>query len=156
MDLKKALSTVAALCSKKEYATADIRRKLINWEMNEEEQQQIIHYLQKNNFLDDRRFAHFYARDKFRFNKWGKQKITAYLRQKQIAPAIIAEALNQLDQPDYHSTCLGLLQQKQKSIKGNDPLKTKAQLIRFGVSRGFDYETILSCLEQLKFDCSDL
>lgn len=31
-----------------------------------------------------------YAMDKFRFNRWGKQKIERMLRQKQIAEHIVA------------------------------------------------------------------
>lgn len=155
MDMKKALNATAALCSKKEHATSDIRRKLENWGISAEEQEKIIDFLQKNKFLDDRRFARFYARDKFRFNKWGKQKIAASLRQKQINETIISEALNQLETTDYSATCLHLLQQKLKSSKESDPMKQKAKLIRFGLSRGFDYETIQKCYNQLKKDTTE-
>ncbi len=151
MDVKKALNATAALCSKKEHATADIRRKLKNWGINTEDQEKIIDFLRKNKFLDDCRFARFYARDKFRFNKWGKQKIAASLRQKQIAAPFIAEALAQLETLDYSATCLNLLQQKLKNSKETDPIKQKAKLIRFGISRGFDYETVLQALNCLHF-----
>lgn len=150
MDAKKALNATAALCSKKEHATADIRRKLANWGIGAEEQEKIIDFLRKNKFLDDSRFARFYARDKFRFNKWGKQKIAASLRQKQIDSSVIAEALNQLESSDYSDTCLHLLQQKLKQSKETDPIKQKAKLVRFGISRGFDYETVLQCCDLLK------
>lgn len=150
MNAKKALNATAALCSKKEHATADIRRKLENWGISAEDQEKIIDFLRKNKFLDDSRFARFYARDKFRFNKWGKQKIAASLRQKQIDSNIIAEALNQLETSDYSDTCLHLLQQKLKQSKETDPIKQKAKLIRFGIGRGFDYETVLQCCDLLK------
>ena len=149
MDAKKALNATAALCSKKEHATADIRCKLANWGISPEDQEKIIDFLRKNKFLDDSRFARFYARDKFRFNKWGKQKIAVSLRQKQIDSNVIAEALNQLETSDYTDTCLHLLQQKLKHSKETDPLKQKAKLIRFGIGRGFDYETILQALDRL-------
>lgn len=150
MDAKKALNATAALCSKKEHAAADIRRKLANWGIGAEDEEKIIDFLRKNKFLDDNRFARFYARDKFRFNKWGKQKIAAALRQKQIDSAVIAEALNQLETSDYSDTCLHLLQQKLKHSKETDPIKQKAKLIRFGTGRGFDYETVLHCYDLLK------
>lgn len=150
MNAKKALNATAALCSKKEHATADIRRKLENWGISTEDREKIIDFLRKNKFLDDSRFARFYARDKFRFNKWGKQKIAASLRQKQIDSNIIAEALNQLETSDYSDTCLHLLQQKLKQSKETDPIKQKAKLIRFGIGRGFDYETVLQCCDLLK------
>ncbi len=36
-----------------------------------------------------------------------------------------------------------------KSLAGEEPYKRKAKLIRFGLSRGFDYEVIDRCLQRL-------
>ena len=73
MDTSKALKTVTTLCSKKEYCRQEIRQKLEKWEIAEKDIDTILEFLQKNNFINEQRYAQFYARDKFRFNKWGKQ-----------------------------------------------------------------------------------
>lgn len=148
MDPRKALNTVAGLCSKKEYCRQDIREKLESWEIPEEEISRILGFLVKNNFIDDRRFALAYARDKFRFNKWGKQKITLMLRQKKLSSEIIREATDRLQQEEYDETCTRLLLQKKQSLKEGDPLKNKNKLIRFALSRGFDYDTVRRCLQR--------
>ena len=81
MDTSKALKTVTTLCSKKEYCRQEIRQKLEKWEIAEKDIDTILEFLQKNNFINEQRYAQFYARDKFRFNKWGKQKISLMLKQ---------------------------------------------------------------------------
>ena len=84
MDTPKALKTVTAFCSKKEYCRQEIRQKLEKWEIAEKDIDTILEFLQKNNFINEQRYAQFYARDKFRFNKWGKQKISLMLKQKKL------------------------------------------------------------------------
>lgn len=151
-DYKKALRTAASLCSRKEYCSTDIRRKLEKFDISAEDTERIIDYLEKNNFIDETRFATFYARDKFRFNKWGKLKISQMLKQKGISPAVIESALRSLGEEDYQSTCLHLLQQKLKSLKKGEPAKMQNSLIRFALGRGFDYDVIRQCLKQLSVE----
>ena len=69
MDAKKALNIVAGQCSKKEYCSFDILKKLQRWELEEKDIAAVMEFLVKNHFLDDTRFAEAYARDKHRFNR---------------------------------------------------------------------------------------
>lgn len=149
MTPEKALNVIAGMCSKKEYCCQDIREKLQKWEMPENEIKKILEFLFQHQFIDDSRFALAYAEDKFRFNHWGKQKITQMLRQKHISQEIISKALQNLGQPDYEQACLALLRQKQSSLQEENPYKMKARLIRFGLGRGFDYDLLSRCLAQL-------
>ena len=137
---------MAGQCSKKEYCSADVLAKLRRWELPEKDIAEIMAFLVKNRFLDDARFAEAYARDKFRFNRWGKLKIAQMLRRKQVADSVIGQALAALPEEDTDATCMELLRQKNKSIKDEDPYKRKAKLIRFALSRGFEYETVSRCL----------
>lgn len=57
---KKALNIVAGQCSKKEYCSFDILKKLQRWEL-EEKILPRSEFLVKNHFLDDTRFAEAYA-----------------------------------------------------------------------------------------------
>lgn len=155
MTPEKALNIAAGICSQKEYCTQEIREKLQKWDLSENEITHILASLRQHRFIDDRRFATFYARDKFRFNKWGRQKIAQMLRQKKIEPAIIQEALAQLPPEDYDTTCLSLLQGKLKTLKNDTPLRIKAKLIRFAAGRGFDLDTINRCLSRLSLNVPD-
>lgn len=149
MTPEKALNTMAAICSKKEYCSQDVRKKLQKWEVPENEITRILDFLYKNKFVDDSRFAAFYARDKFRFNKWGPQKINQMLRQKGIAHPVIANALAALSPDAHDETCMVLLRGKLKTLKPDTPIRTKAKLIRFAAGRGFDFDTINRCLAHI-------
>ena len=112
---------MAGQCSKKEYCSADVLAKLRRWELPEKDIAEIMAFLVKNRFLDDTRFAEAYARDKFRFNRWGKLKIAQMLRRKQVADSVIGQALAALPEEDTDATCMELLRQKNKSIKDEEP-----------------------------------
>lgn len=149
MTPEKALNAIAGMCSKKEYCSQAVREKLLKWEIPEKDITRILDFLHQNKFVDDSRFATSYARDKFRFNKWGRQKINQMLRQKGVPPPIITEALSALDTEDYDKTCMALLHGKLKTLKEDAPIKIKAKLIRFAAGRGFDFDTIHRCLSRL-------
>lgn len=149
MTPDKALNIIAGICSKKEYCSSEVREKLLKWELPEKEITRILEFLHQNKFVDDSRFAAFYARDKFRFNKWGRQKIAQMLRQKGIDPATVNEALSALSPQDYDATCMALLKGKLKTLKEDSPIKLKAKLIRFAAGRGFDFDTINRCIARL-------
>ena len=74
MTPEKSLNIAAGICSQKEYCTQEIREKLQKWELSENEITHILASLRQHRFIDDRRFATFYARDKFRFNKGDDRK----------------------------------------------------------------------------------
>ena len=149
MNKEKALSLAAAICSKKEHCSWEIQEKLVKWEIPEKEIDRIMTFLHQHRFIDDARYAQAYAEDKFRFNHWGKQKIALMLHRKKIDPDLISQVLEALDTDTYQEACLTLLKQKMKSLAGEEPYKRKAKLIRFGLSRGFDYEVIDRCLQRL-------
>lgn len=149
MTAEKALNIIAGLCSKKEYCSGDIRGKLLKWELPENDIRKIMEFLQSHKFIDDARFARIYAEDKFRFNHWGKKKIALMLSQKHISPNVITEALEAVDPEHYEESCLEILRQKMKSLQGLDSFQLKVRLMRFGLGRGFDYDTLNQCLSVL-------
>ncbi len=98
MEYKEALRRAAALCSRQEQASGHIWEKLNGWNVSEEDALRIMGLLKEEKYLDDNRFATFYVRDKFRFNGWGKVKLSAMLRQKGITQELIEGALDQIDE----------------------------------------------------------
>jgi regulatory protein len=63
-------------CARGERCTEDVVTKLKTWEVPESLQRGIIETLYSENFLDDSRFAKSFANDKWRFNGWGKIRIS--------------------------------------------------------------------------------
>ncbi|NDW08786.1 regulatory protein RecX [Dysgonomonas sp. 520] len=141
-----ALARVAAYCSKAERCEYDVRKKLLGWELTEEEQQRIIERLRKEKFLDERRFVQSFVKDKIRFNKWGKAKISFELRKKKIPADIINECLGELDESELDESLRKILETKNKSIKAQNDYERKTKLIRFALSRGFSMDQVLKTL----------
>ena len=138
----------ASLCARQEYCCSEIKEKLKKWNYNDEITQKVISRLLSEKYIDERRFAEFYARDKFRFNKWGKQKIVWQLRQKQVPEEYINAAINTIDSEEYKNTLLAILKEKGRSLGNIDIVKKKASLIRFAASRGFNIDEIMPLVEQ--------
>jgi regulatory protein len=152
MDYRQALNKAAALCSRKEYCTSDIRKKLVNWELSEEEVTKALEWLVNEKFVDDKRYSGYYVRDKFRFNGWGRIKIRYQLRAKQIASPFIDQALEQINNEEYSEKLAELLHSKNRSIKKKDLWQKKAALARFAQSRGFEPDLVFQKIDQILND----
>ncbi len=79
---QEALSKAAAYCSSAEHCTAEVVAKLDAWGIPAEGQARILARLVQEHYIDEARYARFYINDKFRFNKWGRNKIIQGLRAK--------------------------------------------------------------------------
>jgi regulatory protein len=64
--VKDVYSKMAQLCSRSEQCSADIRKKMIAYEIMDELVEEIITKLKKEKFLDDERYVKAYVSDKFR------------------------------------------------------------------------------------------
>ncbi len=80
--VKTALNKAMDLCASREYCSGDIRAKLESWGLNDSEVNSVIITLIKEDFINDKRYAEAFVRDKYRHNKWGKVKIAAHLKAK--------------------------------------------------------------------------
>jgi len=149
MEYKMALQRAAALCSRQEQCSSHIRTKLDSWKVSAEDTDKIIALLQEEKFLDDRRYATFYVKDKYRFNGWGKVKLAVMLRQKEIPQADIEEALMQIEKEEYRQKCESLIREKSSTLSESNVYKRKAKLFRFAAQRGFESDLIHQILSYL-------
>ena len=143
------LQRAAALCSSGEHCRAEMKEKILNAGLDEEAAERIIAQLEKEKFIDASRYAQSFVNDRFRFNKWGKMKLRAALRQKEIADRDIDEALGNLNEEEYRQTLKSLLLAKLKSTPTDDGQRLMASLLRFAASRGFESGITLNCLHEL-------
>jgi regulatory protein len=140
--VKEAYAKMAQLCSRSEQCSADIRKKMIAYEIMDELVEEIITKLRKEKFLDDERFVKAYVSDKFRLNKWGKIKMRYYLRAKGLSDDLIEIGLQEIKEEQYKKVLISTLKEKAKTIKSGDKFEKMGQIIRFAQSRGFEPEMI--------------
>ncbi len=149
-ELKWALGRMQALCSRREYCSADIRHKLLhlrNHPLLPEEAERIIADLVKEKYLDDARYAGAFARDKASLAAWGATKIRYALRAKGISDEDIDQALESIEPERSEERLRKLLASRSRALSG-DP-KAKQKLLRLGLSRGYSYDEINEWLEKL-------
>ncbi|HNR42720.1 MAG TPA: regulatory protein RecX [Bacteroidales bacterium] len=147
--LKTALNRAMALCASREYCSADIRSKLESWGICTTEAEKIISGLIREKFLDDSRYAHAFVRDKFKYNKWGRMKIAAGLRQKKIAEEIIRNALGEIDEARYMDMIRETLNLHRKSVRAKNQYELRGKLLRYGLSKGFENHFLYDILNDL-------
>ena len=139
----------ALLCSKSEKCSSEMVEKLKLWGLSPEDSKPVIKKLISEKYLDDERFARAYAKDKLRFNRWGRQKIEYMLRAKKINQETVQLALEEITDESYTSEILKLIAEKEKSIKAKDRYDKRNKLMRFALSRGFESGKIYAALKEL-------
>lgn len=140
--VKQAYSKMAQLCSRSEQCSADIRKKIMAYEIVEEIVDEILEKLIDEKYIDDERFVKAYVNDKFKINKWGRVKIRHYLRSKGLSDKVIGIGLEKIDEEKYKTLLVKTMKSKAKSIKEKDKFKKMGQVIRFAQNRGFEPELI--------------
>ena len=133
-------------CSLSEHCIQKVREKLVQWEAPKELIQPIIDKLVEGDYINEERFARAFVKDKFRFNHWGRIKITTHLRVLSISSDIIAKAIGEIDEDEYAEILDETVEKKRKTIKKGTDYEIRAKLLRHALSRGFEYELIASKL----------
>ena len=114
LTYEEALYKSAAYCSQSEHCISELKNKLTQWNVTESDQLRIIRYLMEEKYIDEKRFAIAYVKDKFRYNKWGKIKIRLELNLKRIEKELIEAALETIDSDEYSEMIIRLAKDKEK------------------------------------------
>lgn len=114
----------------------------------ENQEEKIISSLQAEKFIDEARYAAAFARDKLRYNKWGKIKIAYHLKMKSILPDIINEALQQIDEEEYVETAEKIVMALLRTKKGAGKAAITAKVISSMQSKGFEFTLSLELIRK--------
>ena len=139
----------ASYCSISEHCSREVTQKLVAWGVEEPDRLKIIERLMDDDFINEKRYAKSFVRDKFHLNKWGKIKITMALREKGIDKELINNSLNLIDEGEYEELLASLLKSKQKTIKYEFEYEKQGKLFRFAQSRGFENQVIERILRRI-------
>ena len=148
-DKDEALCALMDRCARAEVCISDAKRLMSRWGVEPQEQAGIIEKLIREKFIDERRYAEAFVRDKLTFSRWGARKITEALYQKRIPKTYIESAMEQADPDDLEKKLEHDLIRKRNNIKDDDLRKVKEKLLRFGVSRGYGYDVVVSVIERI-------
>ena len=141
-----------AYCAMSEHCTDDVCRKLEQWGAPLAEFDSILEHLKKEKYVDNRRYAIAFVRDKYRFNQWGRIKIAQSLRLKQIDSEEIKLAMGEVDEAEYLDILTSVIRRKLPAVKAVNDYERKGKLVRFAVGRGYEVEKILQCLNRIGYE----
>jgi len=153
LDFGQAYRKAADYCAIQDRCISEMQLKFISWNIDRSFSSGIISKLIEEGFIDEKRFAINYAGGKFRINGWGKLKIAASLRARNIPAALIQQALSTFE-TDVYSAFLNTLLQKKLRQLGGDTLQNRQKAAFFAASRGFEQGLIATHLRDIEI--SDL
>lgn len=149
---EEAFLQLAALCANAEHCQYEMLEKMKRWELSDEAQARVMARLIEERYVDDRRYARAFVKDKICYNKWGRRKVQQGLWMKRIDKEIQDEVLDEIDEKEYLDVLKPLLKQKRKSIKANSDYELNQKLVRFAYGRGFTFDIIRQCLDVSDID----
>lgn len=138
---------MAAYCTYQDRCHQEVELKMRDFLLIPEAKEEILLYLMHENFLNEERFTRSYIRGKFYIKSWGRNKIRNHLRQKGVPDKLITTCMDEIDEADYHQT-LNKTYTSYYARQSGTGFQRKSKTIKYLLSRGFEYEEILSVVEQ--------
>lgn len=139
---EQALAALMRLCARAEKCESDARRLMHGWGVAIADAERVLAQLIRDRFIDDSRYAEAFIREKLRLSGWGEYKIRTVLQRKGIARERIDAALATAERPDMTARLVEQLQRKARTTRDRSPYDLRNKLIRYGISLGYDYETV--------------
>lgn len=153
MTREEAFRKLSARCTTREHCVSEVRDKMRNWNISRVDEDSIVEQLIAERFIDEERYARAFVNDQFRFSGWGRIKIGYTLRQKRIDALTISQAMQSIDPEEYMSTLIKILKGKLRALKVLPQQAQAEKLMRFAMSRGFEFNIVREALKELSLEC---
>lgn len=141
-------------CSRREYCVKDVMQKALKaLDGDTQAASAVVEALKKDNYVNDRRYASAFARDKASIQGWGAVKIRYMLSAKGISREDIDAALEDIDAASSDVRLGKLLENKFRTLK-EDP-QCKLKMLRFALGRGYGYDQVAPVIDKLIKDHAD-
>lgn len=148
MDVAAVADRLRRSCSRREYCSSDILRKASEALGGDRvKAEQILELLKEEKYVDDRRYASAYARDKASIAGWGKVKIRYMLKSKDISRDDINAALEEIDTEKAGRKMDRILKGRYLVLK-NDP-QCRSRLLRYALGRGYRYDEAMPVIDEM-------
>ncbi|MCT4298107.1 regulatory protein RecX [Elizabethkingia anophelis] len=121
----------------------EVEEKMRDFLLIPEAKDEILLYLIKENYLNEERFTRSYIRGKFYVKHWGRQKIKLQLKMKGISEKLIQNCMDEIYDDDYIKQIKIFAEKLLPTYKDLNDFQRKNKLIRFLVTKGYEYELII-------------
>ena len=144
LEIDEIRQKVQRYCAYQDRCHAEVRTKLLNLGARGEELEELIGELIMDGFLSEERFAHSFARGKFRMKGWGRNRIRRELAQRHIHERLIEKAIqNEISEEEYLETAHKTATKKAALLQGEETdWIRKEKIKKYLYQRGFEWEVI--------------
>lgn len=153
--MKKILSRAEAAekirryCAYQERSHQEVRKKLQEFGLKSNENEELITELITSGFLNEERFAKAFAGGKFRMKKWGKIKITIALESHGLSTNCIRSGLAEIPADDYRNTLQSILEKKNRELaEMEDMFSRRDALSKFAIRKGYEPDLVWNLLRE--------
>lgn len=144
---QQAFERLADRAAGTEMCTAEAYSKLRDWGIDPDKADSIVDRLVAERYIDDRRFAHAFVRDRINNARWGLLKIRRAMSLKRIPTTLINEAIDsELNDETYCENLAAALRSKARTMPSPIQSTDRARLIRFAAGRGYEPDLIMQML----------
>lgn len=120
----------------------DVYDYLIRKGFTDEETSEVCDYIEEVGLVDDDLYVKFFVEDSFRIKNKGARKIVYELKQRGIDDDKINEVIEEASDMQYDALKEAYERKLEATKNETDEYKRKNKIIRFLISRGFDYSDI--------------
>ena len=146
---QQALESLMRLCARAERSSGDAMRLMATWQVPQQERDAVLQRLRDEKFIDDRRYAEAFVREKINLSAWGEYKITAALRRKGIDDDTVREAMSLYVRTDTEERLDERLQRKARTVKYDTPYQLRTKLMRYGASLGYSFDQVAQSVDRI-------
>lgn len=136
---EQALEALRQYCAYQDRCHKEVRQKLRELQYFGDLAEEVICELIREKYLDEERFARSFARGKFKIKRWGKQKISRELKQRDVSAYCIKKALTEIPDEDYMTVIENELLRRARLEKGGmHPFLKRRKLADYMFNRGYE------------------
>ncbi len=148
-SLQEATRKLESYCAYQERCHKEVVNKLLEMRMIPEAIDHIVVHLIDENYLNEERFAQSFARGKFNIKKWGKNRISNELKQRNISTYNIKSALKEIDTKAYSKTFDELAEKRLNQLTEKNLQKRRKKLADYLFYRGWESHLVFAKIKEL-------
>ena len=131
-------------CAMQERCALDARKKIIQWGGSEDEAEQAIRRMMKEDFMSEERYIQGYVRAHVEYKKWGPYRVVAGPRSKGVPTSQAQIAVDAVSREVVLDTLNELVQRRAAELPDR-----RDRVIRFLINKGYNLQDILASLAAL-------
>ncbi|MFT4749988.1 MAG: regulatory protein [Neolewinella sp.] len=148
---EQALDSLQDYCAYQDRCHKEVRQKLRDLQFFGDLAEEVICELIRENYLNEERFARSFARGRFKMKRWGRQKITRELKQRDVSAYCIKKGLTEIEDEEYDKVMeKELLRRDRLERKGLQPYLRRRKLADYMFQRGFESHLTWEIINRLE------